>query len=293
MYFLEALSKLPVAAYIPLLLVFAATVALLGSLSGVGGGVLHIPVMVWVLATTFDIKEIKFISTFLVFASALINLFIGIKNKKISYLVLLYAFSAAVPAVFLGNFINNIITKAWITEVIIVVLLIYVTIQLIINQYVLKKKNVSQKIDQKWYHIKLKNNNKLVNVFYLCIISFFAGIVTSLTGMGGGVILMPFLILVIKLNIKDSAPISHSIIFITSLLTIIIESTLGETNYFTDSLAMKNILVPMLAGAIIGTVITIFVKKYIKKETIILWILISLIWISIIRMTYEIVIQLT
>jgi uncharacterized membrane protein YfcA len=138
----DSLSTLPVSAYIPLILVFAATVAILGTFSGVGGGVLHIPVMVWVL-TEIDLKEIKFISTILVFASALINTAIAMYKKEINYWIMIVAVVVATPTIFLGNYINNLINSG-ITEIIIVILLSYVTIQLIINQYVFKKRSVEK-----------------------------------------------------------------------------------------------------------------------------------------------------
>jgi uncharacterized membrane protein YfcA len=281
----DSLSTLPVSAYIPLILVFAATVAILGTFSGVGGGVLHIPVMVWVL-TEIDLKEIKFISTILVFASALINTAIAMYKKEINYWIMIVAVVVATPTIFLGNYINNLINSG-ITEIIIVILLSYVTIQLIINQYVFKKRSVEQNMQRRWYHIYLQKNGKLVNGFFLCLVVVIAGMVTSLTGMGGGVILMPFLILVIKLNIKDSAPISHSIILITSFLTIIIESAMGNENYFKDSHAMINVTTPMICGAVAGTVAAAFLKRFIKKEVVILWILIVLIWASIAKMIYD------
>ncbi|WP_368486552.1 sulfite exporter TauE/SafE family protein [Spiroplasma sp. DGKH1] len=288
MFFNSALSSLSPVGYIILLLIFAGAVAFLGNLSGVGGGVLHIPVMVWVL--TIPVKEIKFVSTILVFASALISTAISAIKKKLNYPVILVALVVAIPTVFFGNWLNNKINER-ITTIIIVVLLSYISIQLIINQYLLKKKTVVQKeLVKKWYHIVLNDNPpKYLNIFSLAAISFIAAMITSLTGMGGGVIIMPFLLLFVKLNIKDSTPISHSIIMITSLLAIIIEPTMGDHNYFLDTPVMTNVLVPMLVGAVGGTISAIFVKKYIKQENIILWILIILIWISIVKMIVDLV----
>ena len=88
--------------------------------------------------------------------------------------------------------------------------------------------------------------------------------------MAGGVIIMHFLLLFVKLNIKDLTLILHLIIMITSLLAIIIEPTMGNHNYFLDTLVMTNILVPMLVETVGGTIGAIFVKKYLKKENIIL-----------------------
>jgi uncharacterized membrane protein YfcA len=236
----DSLSTLPVSAYIPLILVFAATVAILGTFSGVGGGVLHIPVMVWVL-TEIDLKEIKFISTILVFASALINTAIAMYKKEINYWIMIVAVVVATPTIFLGNYINDLINSG-ITEIIIVILLSYVTIQLIINQYVFKKRSVEQNMQRRWYHIYLQKNGKLVNGFFLCLVSF---------------------------------------------LTIIIESTMGNENYFKDSHAMINVTTPMICGAVAGTVAAAFLKRFIKKEVVILWILIVLIWASIAKMIYD------
>ncbi|WP_157795154.1 hypothetical protein [Spiroplasma clarkii] len=44
---------------------------------------------------------------------------------------------------------------------------------------------------------------------------------------------------------------------------------------------------PMICGVVGGTVLAIWFKKIIKKEVIIKWILIVLIWLSIIKIVYD------
>ncbi|AGR41263.1 TSUP family transporter [Spiroplasma taiwanense] len=72
-----------------LLLFLTLLVSFLGSISGVGGGVLYVPLLL-VILTTYALEEIKFISTFLVFISATFNVILECFKKNINYIIIIF-----------------------------------------------------------------------------------------------------------------------------------------------------------------------------------------------------------
>ncbi|AHI54280.1 hypothetical protein SSABA_v1c08810 [Spiroplasma sabaudiense Ar-1343] len=266
---------------IPILFVIALLVSGLGSVSGVGGGVLFVPLLL-ILLPSKNIEEIKFISTLLVFVSATINVIWNLIKKNINYLVILIGIVASVPAVFLGRYIAGLFSLD-VLKIIIGAILIFVSILLILVEYVFKnkeKKNNSE-IKSK-FNIKI-NEQSSINIFKLIFISIAGGLITSLTGMGGGPILMPILLIWCGLTMGQASPISHSLIAGASLISLLLNYHL-----FGDFEIMVKTGLPMLIGVIIGTIVAIAVKKYITKEIYIKWILIVLIWISAIKLILDV-----
>ncbi|WP_031543222.1 sulfite exporter TauE/SafE family protein [Mesoplasma photuris] len=269
---------------IPLLVLIAFSVTTLGSVSGVGGGVLFIPILLIILPTK-NIDEIKFISIFLVFLGALINVLMEMYKKKLNYWILLIGIIISIPSIFLGQYLNSLFDQR-ITKIIIVCLLSIVNIVLIISHYWLKDiKLFKSKNSNSWYNIYL-NDQKTINIFYVGAISFFGGLVTSLTGMGGGPLLMPLLLIFCNLQMKEAAPISHSLIAVSSLITLIFNF---ET-FSNTQLMLENVL-PMAMASIGGVFLGYWLKNKIKKEIYIKWLLILLMWASIIKMIIDLIQQ--
>lgn len=262
---------------IPILLLGAILISSLGSVSGVGGGVLFVPLLTLLLNVSS--LEVKLISTVLVFVGSVINVIFGLIKKDVSFLIIVISLVFSIPFVFLGNYLSNMISEQ-ISQIIVIVFLIIVTILLILSEYVFKHNTVKENKMNNWYIIKTRDSS--INLFKLITIIILGSLITTITGMGGGPILMPLLLLWMGLSIKNSAPISHIIISCTSLINIIINYTI-----FENSIILINYMLPMIVGVIIGSVGVVFVKKYIKNELTIKWILISLIWISVFKMLID------
>ncbi|QHX35744.1 hypothetical protein STIUS_v1c01890 [Spiroplasma sp. TIUS-1] len=262
---------------IPILFFGAILISSLGSISGVGGGVLFVPLLTMLLSN--EGSDIKFISTVLVFVGSLFNVIFGLIRKEISFLVIGISLVFSIPFVLLGNYLSDLISET-ISQIIVIIFLIIVTILLILSEYVFKHKDNNIVVSSNWYTIRTKDSS--INLFKLITIIILGSLITAITGMGGGPILMPLLLLWVGLSMKGSAPISHIIIACTSLVNIIINYSM-----FQNTEIMINYILPMTIGVIIGSVIVVFVKKYIKNEIIIKWILISLIWISVLKMIID------
>ncbi|AXK51522.1 sulfite exporter TauE/SafE family protein [Spiroplasma alleghenense] len=271
------------AGLIPILIVLALLVSALGSLSGVGGGVLFVPILL-LLLTSKSIEEVKFLSTLLVFTSSLINVCYNLYKKSINYLVILIGLTFSIPMIFLGNYLVTLFDSN-ILKLIIGITLIFIGILLVLVEYKFKNKLLSTTVEQtnakKFQFLKISDGN-YISTFKVIIIALTGGLITSLTGMGGGPILMPLLLIWCKLSIKNAAPISHALIAGASLVSLI-------TNYqfFQEFDLIVVHGLPMIFGVIIGTISAIWLKKYVKKEIYIKWVLIILIWASAIKMIID------
>ncbi|WP_031542738.1 TSUP family transporter [Mesoplasma photuris] len=257
-------------------------VSSLGSISGVGGGVIFVPALM-ILLSLEPFENIKFVSNLLVFITAAINVGINFYKKRINLLTLGVIACIALPSILFGNYLATLFDTR-IIKIIIVVVLTIVTILLILFEYYFKNK-IKIKIheEKKWYLIKSASGN-YINWMWIALITFMGCLMTSLTGMGGGPVIMPMLLLILMLEMKEASSLSHSIIAIASLINVVY-----SYQFFADGDLMLQIAIPMIVGSVLGTFVAIKIKKYIKKEIIIKWILIVLIWISIIKMILDLI----
>lgn len=272
-----------IAILIVILIIVALLVSVLGSISGVGGGILFVPILLLLLPDN-SFSEIRFVSTLLVFASAFINVFLEFLNKRFSWILIALISVIAVPTIFLGNYLASLIDQK-ITQIIVIILLSIVTILLSFNDLISKKVlawRKNKKIEDSWYILKT-NYGISLNIFTIIVITFLGGIITALTGMGGGPILMPLLLLTCGLTMKQATPISHTVIAITSFVTVCL-----NYQFFTNQDLNLQVSLPMICGVVAGTIIAYFIKNKIKNEAIIKWILIVLIWASIIKMIIDV-----
>lgn len=94
---------------------------------------------------------------------------------------------------------------------------------------------------------------------------------------------MPLLLLTCGLTMKQATPISHSIIAVTAFVSLCF-----SYKFFANQNLNLHISLPMACGVISGTIIAYIFKSKITNEIVIKWILIILIWVSIIKMIIDI-----
>ncbi|AVP49334.1 MAG: hypothetical protein C5T88_01930 [Williamsoniiplasma luminosum] len=77
---------------------------------------------------------------------------------------------------------------------------------------------------------------------------------------------------------KQATPISHTIIMVSSLVNLLVNYQL-----FGQGDLGLNYLLPLSFAALSATFLAFYLKKYFTKEIYIKWLLILLIWASIIK----------
>jgi len=222
-------------------------------LTGGGGSILTVPVFVYllgiepVLATGYSLFVVGISSLF----GAIKNLQKGLVNFKTSLFFAIPAaimvFSTrkfiipAIPEVIFSN-ASFLLTKDIAIMVFFSILMLAASFSMILD----KKRRVLQKeITQ----------SKTINYFPLVSLGALVGIITGLVGAGGGFIIVPILIFLAKLPIKQAVA--------TSLFVIAINSLVG---FAGDALYMSinwSFLLSFSAFAIVGIFVGIYLNKFI------------------------------
>lgn len=222
-------------------------------LTGGGGSILTVPVFVYllgidpVLATGYSLFVVGISSMF----GAIKNLQKGLVSFGNSLIFAIPAVVAvfstrkfiipAIPEIIFQNK-NILLTKDIAIMVFFAILMLTASFSMILD----KKKKVAGVVQEK---------TKPTNYFSLVLLGLFTGLVTGLVGAGGGFIIVPILIFLVKLPIKKAAA--------TSLFIIAINSLIG---FLGDALQTKIdwiFLLSFSAFAIAGIFLGIYLNKFI------------------------------
>ncbi len=87
--------------------------------------------------------------------------------------------------------------------------------------------------------------------------SFFAGIISSLFGIGGGTVFVPLMVVAMGLAMKLAAPTSQFILMFAAASGMVVHSMLGHPNYMEAGLLSAG----AFAGGIVGSRISLRVSE--------------------------------
>jgi hypothetical protein len=193
-----------------LLLGFAAGV--LGSMIGLGGGIVVVPVLTFLgFAPTLAASN----SLFAAFSNAIASTISYSKQKRIEYSLGLKFGLLSIPGTILGALISAEITSSLFKVLFGIVLLAS-------SVYIFSKR----KMEPKTYTISKQ-------ILLLSAgASFFAGIISSLFGIGGGLVFVPLMIVVIGISMKIAAPTSQFILLFASAAGMIAHTFLGHPDFY-------------------------------------------------------------
>lgn len=248
-----------------LLLVIGFCVSTMSSFYGIGGG--------WLITPTLNILGLPMpyaIGTSLVYIT--ITAFLGTlhhrKLKNISYMIGIVTGTITVAGLFIGK--RLIFYLEGIGSVDNFVRIIYIFFLTIVGTYMLLEKKInpqSLKTREKrltippilLIHTDDKNIVK-VSLIKLLFIGFFVGFLISTMGVGGGFVLLPIFIYIIKLSVPQAIG--------TSLLTVLISSVSGSILYITSQRVDWSGTFYLSLSAIIGTFIGSYATKRVNPRKI-------------------------
>ena len=87
--------------------------------------------------------------------------------------------------------------------------------------------------------------------------SFFAGVISSLFGIGGGVVFVPLMVIGIGISMRKAAPTSQLVLIFASLSGLIVHSLLGHPD-FTQALLLS---IGAFAGGLLGARLSLDIKE--------------------------------
>lgn len=209
----------------------------LGSMIGLGGGIVVVPVLTFFgFPPTLAASN----SLFAAFSNAVGSTLSYSRQKRIEYSLGLKLGLLTIPGTILGAYLSSDVTPG-----IFKVLFGLVLISSAIYIYLRKK-----------IETKEKKLTKLMIVFTIAA-SFFAGIISSFFGIGGGTIFVPLMVVGIGMTMKKAAPTSQFILLFASLSGIITHSILGHPDFTQAGFLAAGAFV----GGIVGARLSLDIKE--------------------------------
>ncbi len=214
---------------------FAAGV--IGSMIGLGGGFVVVPALTFVgFQPTLAASD----SLFAAFCNAVASTVSYAKQKRIVYSLGIKLALLSIPGTILGAYISDEIA-ATTFKVLFGIVLVGSSV------YIYSRR----KMEPKEYYI-----SKQVMVLAAGS-SFFAGIVSSLFGIGGGAVFVPLMVVAIGLSMKLAAPTSQFILMFAAASGMIVHSMLGHPDYIQAGLLSLG----AFAGGIVGSKLSLRVEE--------------------------------
>jgi len=279
--------------------IIAIGIGFLASLFGIGGGFLLYPTMIFIAGMDVHstVGTIPFVIVFMAFSSTLAYA----KQKRIDYKITLLLVGASILGAVIGAFISIqtpsqiLVILFGIVELILAIILgvtknpeqIYTDKKILKNSIIIeeiidhKKDNkVLDKKKKKWYLIykhKIDASgiefNYKANIILSLPISFLAGFLSSLLGIGGGSLYIQIFVFLCGMSIHMAIACSIFSIFISTISSAITFAYLGEINYIVGFA----IIIGMMIGAQLGSLTGKKIKShYLRKLAAIMIIIIAI-----------------
>ena len=186
---------------------------IIGSLIGVGGGIIMTPALTYM---GFSPAVIASSSLIAVFATSLSSTITYIRKKYINYRLGLQLALPAIPGSIIGGFFSNFVSLDYFK--------IYFAILLVsVGLYIFFKNKIINK----------PLNRTPKPLFYLILIfgTFGAGVISSFFGIGGGIIFVPILVIIYKLKMINASPTAQFTLLISTITGLLTHIILEHPDY--------------------------------------------------------------
>ena len=223
---------------------------ILGSIVGLGGGIIIVPVLTFMgFSPTLAVSN----SLFAVFSKSVGATAAYAKQKRVEFSLGWKLGLMAVPGTILGAFISSDLSSE-------IFKVLFALVLISSASYIFLKR----KIEEKSVDI-----SRLLLVFSAGA-SFFAGIISSLFGIGGGLIFVPLMVVALGISMKRAAPTSQFILMFASFSGLIMHYMLGHPDYYQALL----LSIGAFAGGILGARLSLEIKEN-KLKIIVVIVLIA------------------
>jgi uncharacterized protein len=210
---------------------------LLGSMIGLGGGIIVVPVLTFL---GFPPTVAASNSLFAALSNATASTISYSKQKRMEYSLGLKLGLLSIPGTVLGAIISTDVAPD-----IFKILFGFVLIASAV--YIFLRKKIEN---------KEKTISKQVIVFAIGA-SFFAGVISSFFGIGGGIIFVPLMVVGMGMAMKKAAPTSQMILLFASLSGVIVHSLLGHPDFIQAGL----LSIGSFIGGLVGARLSIDIKE--------------------------------
>ena len=210
---------------------------LLGSMIGLGGGIIVVPVLTFL---GFPPTVAASNSLFAALSNATASTISYSKQKRIEYSLGLKLGLLSIPGTVLGAIISTDVAPD-------IFKILFGFVLIASAAYIFLRKKIET---------KEKTISKQMIVFAIGA-SFFAGIISSFFGIGGGIIFVPLMVVGMGMAMKKAAPTSQMILLFASLSGVIVHSFLGHP----DFLQAGFLSIGSFIGGLVGARLSIDIKE--------------------------------
>jgi hypothetical protein len=227
-------------------------IASLGAMTGLGGGFLCVPFLL--VAWGLGKEEAVLTSLTMILANSTSSSITYIRARMVDLGTVLVLALPAIPALFVGyELLKNM--EASVFDLLFSILLISVTTYILIT----RSRKRSKEEDPEGGRLTEGNQKRRFKLHFTIPLAFLAGIASSAFGIGGGAILMPLQVGLLKMNVKKAIATSMFLLMLLTGFRVIIISRGGFDPY---------IALPLAAGALIGAQIGALIVKRIKGQVL-------------------------
>jgi hypothetical protein len=210
---------------------------ILGSMIGLGGGVIVVPVLTFL---GFPPTVAASNSLFAALSNATASTISYSKQKRIEYSLGIKLGLLSVPGTVLGAVVSTDVAPD-----IFKILFGFVLIASSVYIFLRKKIETREKIISKQM------------IVFAIGASFFAGMLSSFFGIGGGIIFVPLMVVGMGMAMKKAAPTSQMILLFASLSGVVIHSLLGHPDFIQSGF----LAIGSFIGGLIGARLSIDIKE--------------------------------
>jgi uncharacterized membrane protein YfcA len=246
-----------------LLLITVSIIAgILGSMLGLGGGFIIAPTLIMINIEPYKVSGT---SLFTVFSTSLSSTISYSKQGKIDYRLAYRLALFAIPGSVIGAYISSMINVQEF-KLYFAIILAGVSIHMLTRPYYRKGMKTATEaeggaaVDDKG----IRNIDYHSRYYYYSIIVFFSGLIASLFGIGGGVLLIPMMLLLMHIDMHKAVPNVQFVILTSSIIGLITHVILGHPDYFIALI----LVIGTFIGAQIGSRLINKVKDIILRRLV-------------------------
>lgn len=209
----------------------------LGSMIGLGGGIIVVPVLTFL---GFSPTAAASNSLFAALSNATASTISYSRQKRIDFSLGIKLGILSIPGTVLGAVVSTDVAPD-------IFKILFGFVLIASSVYIFLRKKIET---------KEKTLSKQMAVFVVAA-SFFAGIISSFFGIGGGVVFVPLMVVGMGMMMKRAAPTSQLVLFFASLSGVVVHSLLGHPDFVQAGL----LAVGSFFGGLLGARISLRVRE--------------------------------
>ena len=217
------------------LLGFAA--GILGSMIGLGGGIIVVPALTFL---GFPPTAAASNSLFAALSNATASTISYSRQKRIDFSLGIKLGMLSIPGTVLGAVVSTDAAPD-------IFKILFGFVLIASAAYIFLRKKIET---------REKTLSKQMTVFAVGA-SFFAGIISSFFGIGGGIVFVPLMVVGMGMAMKKAAPTSQLILFFASLSGVVVHSILGHPDFVQAGL----LAVGSFFGGLVGARLSLHVRE--------------------------------